>query len=216
VDALGLVERVARGEQMAGVEAQAQAVAAGNRVEQPQGFGHGAGHRARAPGHELDDHPGIGPGGGDLVERPGGSRQRFRWVGRPAGAGMDHEPAAAEPVGRGQGGDAQLDRTPVERRVRRRDVHHVRRVQERRPDAAGERRPPELRRDRVGDLRGTPLAGVRGEELHRVRPDGPRAGDDGRQATVGADVRADDHGPQATQREGPTAETRRGIRRRRW
>ena len=165
-DALGRVERVAAGEQVARVEAQPKPWVV-DHLEQPRGLGDRGGDRAHGSGHELDDESRLA-GLGRRTQALRGPLQRPLGLLRPARAGVDDQSLSAELLGRDHRGSGQLHRLRQELRDRRCDVHEIRRVEEQRPEAGLLPCRPELLRPLVRVRRVPPLARVRGEHLHRL------------------------------------------------
>ena len=170
VDPLGRIERVAGREQVAGVEDEPEPVVA-DRVEQPASLRDRGRDGAARSGHELDEQPrGVRRlGEGRLQDR----RRPFERVGRLARrrrrrrARRTRRPRARRTRATER---RQSSRDLAEElRVRRGDVHEVRRVDEERTDPALAPIGPE--RLRRVQARPRPRPRVRDEQLRRLGAD---------------------------------------------
>jgi hypothetical protein len=191
VDPARLVEAVARHEQMAGVEHQAQPVSA-DGVEEPCGLLDRGGHGSARSRHQLDEETQL-LGGlvQDRLQDRGGAFDRGGRLAGAAGPRVHDETPGAEDAARLNRLHAQRERLLEELRVRRRDVHQVRRVDEERTDPALAPLGTEL----LGGLqtRTGPRARIGDEQLRGLRSDIPCRVDGGAQTARRSKVSPDPH-----------------------
>ena len=189
LDALGLVERVAGREQVTRVEDEPEPLVV-HGVEQRPRLAERRGDRPARAGHQLDQELGLvgrlGEGG---LEHGRGTVERVGDLRLAARSRVDDEPARLEHAARRDRTPAELDRLREELRVRRRDVHEVRRVDEQRTDRC--LAPLGAERLRGLQARTRPRPRVRDEELDHLGAG--LAGERDRGAEPAPQVGADPH-----------------------